>query len=76
MKTITMSDLRAEPGEVFRAVQRGGETFQVTKSGKVAGYVVPDVSTLDGVVVERDGTVRGDASILRWIGLLRAGSSY
>ena len=72
-----MSELRAEPGEVIRAVQRGGESFRVTKAGKVAGYIVPEIPTaVDGVVIERDGSVRGDASFLRGVAALRAGASY
>lgn len=56
MKTITMSELRAEPGERIRDVQRGGESFMVTKAGKPAVRIVPvdDVTT-----IERNGTIRG-----------------
>ena len=76
MKTITMSDLRAEPGEVIRAVQRGGESFRITKGGKPAACLVPDVEPHDGIVIERDGTVRGDASILVGVAALRVGAGY
>lgn len=75
MKTITMSALRAEPGEVIRAVQRGGESFCVTKSGKTAALITPDGS--ESTVVARDGTVRGPAAaLLADLGALRAIAGY
>jgi len=57
MKTITMTDLRSEPGERLRDVQREGMSFLITKSGKPAALLVPvdDVTT-----IERDGTIRGE----------------
>lgn len=41
VKTITMSELRREPGEIIREVQRGGQSFLVTKAGKPAAKLVP-----------------------------------
>lgn len=76
MKTITMSDLRSEPGEVIRAVQRGGESFRITKDGKPAGRLVPDRDPDAGIVVERNGTVHGDASILAGVAALHADAVY
>ena len=57
MKTITMSDFRAEPGERLRDVQRGGQSFLITKAGKPAARLVP---VDDAIVIERDGTIRGE----------------
>lgn len=76
MKTITMSAFRAEPGEVIRAVQRGGESFRITKGGKVAARLVPDREPDDRIVIERDGTVRGDASFLADVAALHTGAGY
>jgi prevent-host-death family protein len=76
MKTITMSEFRAEPGEVVRAVQRGGESFRITRGGKGAARLVPDSEPSDRIVVERDGTVRGDASVLAGVAALRTGAGY
>ena len=76
MKTITMSELRREPGEVIRAVQRGGESFRLTKGGHPAARLVPDRDPDEGIVIMCDGTVQGDASILAGMALLRTGASY
>lgn len=67
MKTITMTELRAEPGERIRDVSRNGEVFQVTKAGKPVAMLVPvdcaDVTT----TIERDGTIRGPLPLtFRW----------
>ncbi len=75
MKTITMGELRAEPGEVVRAVQRRGESFRITKAGKPAARLVPDRDE-DTVEVLPDGTVRGDASLLAGVADLRRGAGY
>lgn len=56
MKTITMTELRAEPGERIRDVQREGKSFLVTKAGKPAARLVP---VEDGTEILPDGTVRG-----------------
>lgn len=49
MKTITMSELRAEPGEVIRAVQRNGESFSVTKNGQPVARIIPIEDMNEGV---------------------------
>lgn len=41
MKTITMTDLRSEPGERIRDVQRKNKSFLITKAGKPAAKLVP-----------------------------------
>ena len=56
MRTITLSDFRAEPGERIRDVKRGGKSFLLTKSGVPAAKLVP---VEDDTTIERDGTVRG-----------------
>ena len=48
-RTITMGQLRAEPGEVLRSVSRDGESFVVTKSGRPVAKLVP----MDGDDVPR-----------------------
>jgi prevent-host-death family protein len=57
MKTITVSNLRAEPGEYLRAVDRNHQSFLITKSGKPVAKLVP---VDDTTVIERDGTIRGE----------------
>lgn len=54
MKTITMSELRAEPGERIRDVGRDGKSFTITKSGRPVALLVP---AADVTVVGRDGRV-------------------
>jgi prevent-host-death family protein len=60
MKTITMSELRAEPGERIRDVSHEGQSFLVTKAGKPAAKLVP---VDEGTVIESDGTIRGPAPL-------------
>ena len=57
MKKITMTELRAEPGERIRDVQRGGESFLITKAGEPAAMLVParEVRT----VIMPDGRIEG-----------------
>lgn len=57
MKTITLSEFRAEPGERIRDVQREGKSFLLTKSGKPAARLVP---VDDVTIIESDGTIRGE----------------
>lgn len=68
-----MSEFRAEPGERLRDVQREGQSFLITKSGKPAAYLIPVPAGTGGpviagglpivlsedTVIERDGTIRG-----------------
>jgi len=39
-ETISMSDLRSRPGDVFDQVQLG-KTFTITKGGKVVAVISP-----------------------------------
>lgn len=56
MKTITMMQLRASPGEYAFRVRADGESFLVTYQGKPCFRMVP----IDDVTIIRsDGTVKG-----------------
>ena len=57
MRTLTLSEFRSEPGERIRDVQRGRQSFLLTKAGKPAARLVP---VDDMIVIERDGTIRGE----------------
>ena len=57
MKTITLQEFRKEPGEYFRAVQKHGRAFLLTKSGKPFARLVP---VDDTIVVYPDGMIFGD----------------
>jgi prevent-host-death family protein len=60
MKTITMTEFRAEPGERLRDVQRGGESFLITKAGKPAARLVPvNAVTDEPTTIRPDGTIVG-----------------
>lgn len=61
MKTITMMQLRAGPGELFREVWKHGRSLLITKGGKPAAFLVPPtyVPPDDTIVIERDGSFRG-----------------
>jgi prevent-host-death family protein len=61
MKRLTLSQLRAEPGERVRDVQRGGQSFLLTKNGKPAARLIPVEDT--PIVIERDGTIRGEVPL-------------
>jgi prevent-host-death family protein len=39
--TLTMTELRSEPGELIREVARHGRTFIITKAGKPVAMLVP-----------------------------------
>lgn len=56
MKTITMMQLRASPGEYAFRVRADGESFLVTYQGKPCFRMVPidDVTT-----IQSDGTFKG-----------------
>lgn len=53
--TITMMDLRKQPGEVMRAVEHEGREITITKQGKDAARLVPveEMTTIlpDGTVI-------------------------
>lgn len=57
MKTITIQEFRKEPGEYFRAVQKHGRSFLLTKAGKPFAKLVPVDET---IVVYADGSVFGE----------------
>lgn len=61
MKTITMSELRGEPGERLIDIRRNNASFLITKNGKPAAKLVPPTwDMVDGItVIEHDGTFRG-----------------
>ena len=56
MKTITMTQLRAAPGEYAFRVRKDGASFLVTYQGKPCFKMVP---IEDETVVRRDGTFTG-----------------
>jgi antitoxin (DNA-binding transcriptional repressor) of toxin-antitoxin stability system len=56
MKTITMMQLRASPGEYAFRVRADGESFLVTYQGKPCFKMVPIEST---TVIRPDGTFKG-----------------
>lgn len=60
MKTITMTELRGEPGEFVRKTQRHGQSFLVTKDGKAVARLLPPEDT---IVIRRDGTIQGEAPL-------------
>lgn len=57
MKTITMTELRAEPGERLIDIRRDRTTFLITKAGKPAAILGP---VDDTTIIERDGTIKGE----------------
>lgn len=56
MKTITMMQLRASPGEYAFRVRADGETFVVTYQGKPCFKMAP---VDDMTIVKSDGTFKG-----------------
>lgn len=56
MKTITMMQLRAAPGEYAFRVRADGESFLVTYQGKPCFRMVP---VGDETVIRPDGTIKG-----------------
>jgi antitoxin (DNA-binding transcriptional repressor) of toxin-antitoxin stability system len=56
MKTITMMQLRASPGEYAFRVRADGESFLVTYQGKPCFKMVP---VEDVTVVRPDGSIKG-----------------
>lgn len=61
MKTLTMSEFRSEPGEHLIDVRRDRHSILLTKGGRPIACVVP---VDDVIVVERDGTIRGEPNPL------------
>jgi len=60
MKTITMMQLRASPGEYAFRVRADGESFMVTYQGKPCFKMVP---VEDTTIVHPDGTFKGPKPI-------------
>ena len=56
MKTITMMQLRKNPGEYAFRVRADGESFLVTYQGKPCFRMVP---ADEGTIVRSDGTFKG-----------------
>jgi len=59
-ETITMTDLRSQPGDVFAQIQQG-KTFTVTKQGKpIAVIHSPEPTALElGAALRRLPVVKG-----------------
>lgn len=49
----TMTDLREQPGEFIRAVDREGRSFTITKSGKPVARLVPAEDDFDWAALQR-----------------------
>ncbi len=58
--SITMMELRSQPGEVLRAVENDGRTIVITKNGRDAARLVP---VSDVTVVHRDGSMDGEMPV-------------
>ena len=56
MKTITMMELRAHPGEYAFRISRDGESYLVTSQGRPCFKMVPVEET---TVVRPDGSIKG-----------------
>ena len=59
MKTITMMQLRASPGEYAFRVRADRESFLVTYQGKPCFKMVPVDDHHDATVIEGNGTIKG-----------------
>jgi antitoxin (DNA-binding transcriptional repressor) of toxin-antitoxin stability system len=70
VKTITMMQLRAAPGEYAFRVRADGESFLVTYQGKPCFKMVP---VEDSTVVRPDGTFKGSKPLTMG---LRLGDEY
>lgn len=58
--TITMMELRSQPGEVLRAVEADGRIITITKHGKVAAKLVPARET---TIIHPDGSIEGELPV-------------
>lgn len=58
MKTITMTELRASPGERIIDVIRDRASFTITKGGKPVAKLVPIDD--DTTIIDSDGRIRGE----------------
>lgn len=56
--TITMMELRSNPGEVVDRVING-MTVHITKNGKPIGDLVPTGNDLDATIIRPDGSIYG-----------------
>jgi prevent-host-death family protein len=60
MKSLSMSELRASPGERMIDVRRDGARFLITQAGRPVAKLVPASCDIDEtIVVGPDGSVRG-----------------
>lgn len=66
MKTITMMQLRASPGEYAFRVRADGESFLVTYQGKPCFKMVP---VEDVTIIRPDGSVKGPKPLTMGLGL-------
>lgn len=57
MKTISMTELRSEPGERVIDIIRDRESFLLTKAGKPVARLLP---VDDDIVIESDGRIKGE----------------
>jgi prevent-host-death family protein len=57
---VTMMELRAQPGEVLRAVEVDGRTIRITKNGHVAAKLAP---ASDTCIAHSDGTFEGELPV-------------
>jgi prevent-host-death family protein len=63
MKTLTMTEFRASPGERIIDVIRDRASFLITKAGKPVAKLVPVDD--DRTIIERDGRVRGELPLVQ-----------
>lgn len=61
--TVTMMDLRSQPGEVLRAVEVDGREITITKQGRPAAKLVPVGAADETTVIHPDGTFTGKPPI-------------
>ena len=70
MKTITMTELRSEPGARLEDIKRNGDSFLITKSGRPAAILGPVDDTIE---ILPNGTIRGERPLTMGLDL---GGSY
>jgi antitoxin (DNA-binding transcriptional repressor) of toxin-antitoxin stability system len=56
--TITMMELRSNPGEVIDSVAHG-LTVGITKAGKEVAILAQSDQSLDTTIIHRDGSITG-----------------